>query len=146
MRISDWSSDVCSSDLQCGRGIDPLHRHGEKGRRQGKGRLTRRRRPPQARHIVHSRFSERCPMPVYHAPIKDTLFLLNEVLGIEQYADLPGFANATPDLVEAVLSEAGKFCEEVLFPLNYSGDQQGGSEEHTSELQTLMRISYAVFC
>src|SRR3546814_385832 len=151
MRISDWSSDVCSSDLryrQCGRGIDPLHRHGEKGRRQGKGRLTRRRRPPQARHIVHSRFSERCPMPVYHAPIKDTLFLLNEVLGIEQYADLPGFANATPDLVEAVLSEAGKFCEEVLFPLNYSGDQQGCTRHEDGSVTTPkgFKEAYKAYC
>lgn len=35
-------------------------------------------------------------MPVYRAPVKDSLFLLNEVLGIERYAGLPGFANATP--------------------------------------------------
>src|SRR3546814_14756221 len=69
--------------------------------------------------------SERFCMPVYHAPVKDTLFLLNEMLGIERYANLPVSANATPDLVEAMLSEAGKFCEEVLFPLNYSGDLQG---------------------
>ncbi|MCC2600890.1 acyl-CoA dehydrogenase C-terminal domain-containing protein [Sphingopyxis yananensis] len=64
-------------------------------------------------------------MPVYRAPVQDMLFLLNDVLRIEQYADLPGFANATPDMVEAVLTEAGKFCEEILFPLNQSGDLEG---------------------
>ncbi|HMN55395.1 MAG TPA: acyl-CoA dehydrogenase N-terminal domain-containing protein, partial [Sphingopyxis sp.] len=64
-------------------------------------------------------------MPVYRAPVQDTLFLLNDVLGIDRYAALPGFANASPDMVEAVLTEAAKFCEEVLFPINYSGDQQG---------------------
>ena len=63
-------------------------------------------------------------MPVYRAPVQDTLFLLNDVLGIERYANLPGFANATPDMVEAVLTEAGKFCEEVLFPINQSGDSK----------------------
>ena len=50
--------------------------------------------------------------------MQDTLFLINDMLGIERYANLPGFANATPDMVEAVLTEAGKFCEEVLFPIN----------------------------
>ncbi len=64
-------------------------------------------------------------MPVYRAPVQDMLFLLNDVLRIDQYADLPGFANASPDMIEAVLTEAGKFCEEVLFPLNQSGDLEG---------------------
>jgi len=64
-------------------------------------------------------------MPVYRAPVKDTLFVLNEVMGIDRYANLPNFANATPDMVEAVLSEAARFCSEVLAPLNRVGDQEG---------------------
>ncbi|MBN9467513.1 MAG: acyl-CoA dehydrogenase C-terminal domain-containing protein [Bosea sp.] len=64
-------------------------------------------------------------MPVYKAPVEDTLFLLNDVFQFERYNNLPGFADATPDLVEAVLGEGAKLCEEVLQPLNHSGDQEG---------------------
>ena len=64
-------------------------------------------------------------MPVYKAPVEDTLFVLNDVLGIEKYNNLPGFADATSDLVEAIAGEAAKLSEEVLFPLNLSGDQEG---------------------
>ena len=48
-------------------------------------------------------------MPTYAAPVKDTLFVLNDVLDIGRYSNLPGFANASPDLVEAILEEMGKF-------------------------------------
>jgi 3-(methylsulfanyl)propanoyl-CoA dehydrogenase len=64
-------------------------------------------------------------MPIYKAPVDDALFLLNDVFHLERYGNLPGFADATPDLVEAVLSEAGKFSEEVLTPLNRVGDKEG---------------------
>src|ERR1051325_9734741 len=64
-------------------------------------------------------------MPVYKAPVDDVLFLLNDVFHIERYANLPGFADASPDLVEAVLGEAAKFCEDVLVPLNRVGDTEG---------------------
>jgi acyl-CoA dehydrogenase len=75
-------------------------------------------------------------MPSYHAPVDDTLFLLNDVLHIERYNNLPGFADASPDLVRAILSEAGKFCSEVLFPLNAVGDRQGCTRHEDGSVST----------
>lgn len=64
-------------------------------------------------------------MPVYKAPVTDTEFVLNEVIKLPQYTDLPGFEEATPDLVSAILTEGAKFVEEVTQPLNQVGDEQG---------------------
>ncbi len=64
-------------------------------------------------------------MPVYKAPIDEMTFLLSDVFHIDRYNNLPGFADATPDLIEAVLAEAAKFSEEVLTPLNRIGDKEG---------------------
>ena len=64
-------------------------------------------------------------MPIYKAPVEDVLFLLNDVFHIERHNNLPGFADATPDLVEAILGEGAKLCEEVLAPLNRTGDLEG---------------------
>ncbi|HMM75604.1 MAG TPA: acyl-CoA dehydrogenase C-terminal domain-containing protein [Gammaproteobacteria bacterium] len=64
-------------------------------------------------------------MPSYKAPVRDSLFILNEVLELGRYAALPGFAELTPDTLAAVLEEGGRFAEEVIQPLNRSGDEQG---------------------
>ncbi len=64
-------------------------------------------------------------MPIYKAPVNDTLFILNDVLSLERYNNLPGFADATGDMLEAITGEAAKVAEEVMFPVNLSGDQEG---------------------
>jgi alkylation response protein AidB-like acyl-CoA dehydrogenase len=64
-------------------------------------------------------------MPSYKAPVEEVSFLLTDVLEIARYADLPGFAEATPDLVEAVLRGAADLGEGVLQKLNATGDSEG---------------------
>jgi len=64
-------------------------------------------------------------MPVYNAPVDEVTFLLRDVFRLDRYNNLPGFAEATPDLVEAVLAEAAKFSEAILMPLNRVGDKEG---------------------
>src|SRR3546814_4850224 len=98
MRISDWSSDVCSSDLAAGR-IDGL----------------------QLRLQLLLRIGD-------HLAIERIDIVLRQV------ADLPQ---------EIAVLRHDVQCGAAL---HGAGMQRGRSEEHTSELQSLMRISYAVFC
>ena len=64
-------------------------------------------------------------MSDYRAPVKDMRFVMDEIAGFNELAQLPAFAEATPDLADAILDEAAKFAGEVIAPLNRIGDQQG---------------------
>src|SRR5271156_2726896 len=66
-------------------------------------------------------------MSTFAAPIRDILFAINEVGDLPQVAALPGYGDATPDLVQAVVEEAGKFAGGVLAPLNVVCDRQGAA-------------------
>src|SRR3954451_13876863 len=64
-------------------------------------------------------------MSTYQAPLKDIKFVLHELAGLPEVAKLPGYEEASPDTVDAILEEAAKFATGVLDPINYSGDQEG---------------------
>ncbi|MGB1235595.1 MAG: acyl-CoA dehydrogenase family protein, partial [Planktomarina sp.] len=65
-------------------------------------------------------------MPVFYAPTKDQQFILHDVLDIAN-ADIPGYEDLDRDFTQAILGEAGRIAEEVLAPLNKSGDEEGCS-------------------
>jgi len=64
-------------------------------------------------------------MSDYQAPVKDMMFVINELAGLDQITRLPGFADATSELVEAVLEEASQLAADVISPLNVIGDTKG---------------------
>jgi acyl-CoA dehydrogenase len=64
-------------------------------------------------------------MTSFRAPVADSLFVLRDVLGFERFANLCGFAEATPDVVEAILSEAARLAETAILPTNRAGDREG---------------------
>ncbi len=87
-------------------------------------------------------------MPHYKAPVRDTLFILNEVLEIDKFAALPGFENASADMVEAILVEGAKFVENELFPLNAVGDKQGCTRHADGSVTTPegFKAAYKAYC
>jgi len=64
-------------------------------------------------------------MSTYKAPLREMRFVLHELLGVAELAKLPGYEEATPDVVDAILEEGAKLCENELFPLNRTGDEEG---------------------
>ncbi|WP_182085228.1 acyl-CoA dehydrogenase C-terminal domain-containing protein [Aureimonas sp. ME7] len=86
-------------------------------------------------------------MPVYQAPVQDTLFVLNDVLGWQRHDNLSGFSDAAPDVVEAILNEAGRFASDVFLPLNQVGDREGcrRAEDGSVATPTGFREAYGRF-
>jgi alkylation response protein AidB-like acyl-CoA dehydrogenase len=64
-------------------------------------------------------------MTTYSAPLAEMRFVLNDLVGLDGVAALPGYEEASPDLVDAILEEAGKLASGVIAPINHSGDRQG---------------------
>ena len=80
----------------------------------------------------------------YRPPVREHAFLLNDVLDIGAYADLPGFAEAGPEVVAQILEEAGRFTSGVLAPLNPVGDKEGctWSRDHSVRTPTGFADAY----
>ncbi len=75
-------------------------------------------------------------MPRYDAPVRDMQFVLHELLQLQNYSNLPGFADATPDVIDQILEEGAKFAKNVLFPLNAVGDRQGCKRNDDASVKT----------
>src|SRR3546814_10544315 len=114
MRISDWSSDVCSSDLILAHPID----------RETEIEFALRHRPPAVQHLPACRRAAR--------------YRFEHLVGVEA-----GYLGKAQRLGHA-LDDAGD--RDLVDHLGRLAGAGARSEEHTSELQSLMRISYAVFC
>ncbi|MEY4753339.1 MAG: hypothetical protein RJA44_1014, partial [Pseudomonadota bacterium] len=83
----------------------------------------------------------------YTAPVRDMLFAMKEVGGLDGITALPGFEDATPDLIEAILDEASKFAGAVLAPINVNGDRQGCRwQDHAVSTADGFKDAYAQFC
>ena len=83
----------------------------------------------------------------YIAPVKDMLFAMNELAGLQEIATLPGNEEVSSDLVEAILDEAGKFAGEVLAPINAPGDRQGNRwKDGVVSTADGFKEAYAAFC
>lgn len=75
-------------------------------------------------------------MTTYTAPVKDMQFVLNDVLQISKYSNLPGFSDASEDVVEAILEEGAKLASNVLHPINHSGDKEGCTRHDDGSVTT----------
>jgi 3-(methylthio)propanoyl-CoA dehydrogenase len=86
-------------------------------------------------------------MTTYAAPLRDMLFTMKEVGGLDAVCAQPGFEETTPDVAEAILEEASRFAASVLDPLNYPGDQQGARwADGTVTAADGFKAAYQSFC
>jgi alkylation response protein AidB-like acyl-CoA dehydrogenase len=87
-------------------------------------------------------------MSQYRAPLAEMDFVMTDLAGLDEIATLPGFGDATPDTVAAILEEAGKFATDVLDPLNAVGDKAGAKRDDDGSVRTApgFRDAYRQFC
>lgn len=91
-------------------------------------------------------------MPSYKTPLENIRFVLHEVLDAQKLSALPGYEEATPDLIDQIIEEGAKICEQVLFPLNQSGDKEGCVIENGPDNYNTVRTpqgfkeAYKTFC
>ena len=86
-------------------------------------------------------------MPGYQAPLRDFDFCLNELFDYASHISLPGFEGFTADVVAQVLEEGAKFCEQELYPLNRSGDEEGCSfNDGAVSTPKGFKEAYRLFC
>ena len=86
-------------------------------------------------------------MAAYKAPLRDMRFVMNELFSGETLHQLPWYEDMTPDVIDAVLEEAAKICEQVLHPINRSGDEEGCTYENgVVRTPTGFREAYKTFC
>jgi acyl-CoA dehydrogenase len=87
-------------------------------------------------------------MPSYRAPVEDTKFLLNDVLGYHRYSNLAGFADTPADMLDAIFGEAAKLAENVLQPTNAEGDHIGCKRNADASVTTppSFKAAYAQYC
>ena len=86
-------------------------------------------------------------MTTYAAPLREMLFTMKEIGGLDAVCAQPGFEETTPDLVEAILEEAAKFAGGVLDPINASGDKQGVRwKDGVVTTADGFGLAYASFC
>jgi acyl-CoA dehydrogenase len=87
-------------------------------------------------------------MSTYHAPLAEMQFVMNDLAGLAQIASLPGFEDATPDTVSAIVEEASKFATDVLDPLNATGDREGSvlQDDGTVKTPKGFKEAYKQYC
>ena len=67
---------------------------------------------------------------IYNAPVKDMMFVIDELIGIDRLTSLPGYEDLDRESFEFILQEAGKFCTSELLPINRDGDEHGATHEN----------------